>query len=213
MLCFNCGKQTGNPYPLCQKCTPFLLNRDSVCVKCGIPTTRFIKICSSCREIKSANQSNYSFFIYRGLSRALLNLYKFNKEHTLAKFYSAYLVDYIYSNFTNPIICPVPTSILKRKIKNGYHLDPLIKELKKSGIYSKNILKKKFGKTQKKLGKYKRLTNSINSFSVIKNSEDRNRPIVLIDDVYTTGATIENCAKVLSTNGFKRIYSLTLCRD
>lgn len=213
MLCFNCGSQTGNPYPLCQECRPELLSRDYVCKKCGLPTTQFVKLCCSCIDKNSNNNFNYSFFIYRGLNRALLNLYKFNKEHSLAKYYSAYLVDFIYKNFTNPIICPVPTSIIKRKIKNGYHLDPLIRELKKTGIYTKNLLRKRFGKTQKKLGKHERLTNSKNSFTFIRNNEDRNRPILLIDDVYTTGATIENCAKVLSANGFKQIYSLTLCRD
>lgn len=213
MYCFNCGKQTGNPYPLCQECTPSLLSRNSVCSKCGIPTTTFVELCCSCTETDNTTHINYSLFMYRGLNRALLNLYKFNKEHTLAKYYSGYIVDYIYRNFTNPIICPVPASFLKRKIKNGYHLDPLIKELKKSGIYSKSLLKKRFGKTQKKLGKNERLANSITSFSFIRNSENRNRPVLLIDDVYTTGATIENCAKVLSTNGFKQIYSLTLCRD
>lgn len=209
--CFNCGELSDNVYPLCSNCRPALINIDSSCRICGIPTTRFVKICPSCRHNSKIVKSNYSILSYSGISKEILTQYKFKKDLSYAQFFSQHIISYIHHNFKSAIICPVPTSKLKRKIKNGYQLDSIVKELKKNGLKVRYLLKKRYSKTQKKLGRLERSKNLVHSFN-LKNKVHENDVIVLIDDVFTTGATIDACCKILKEKS-RLIYSITLYRD
>lgn len=211
-ICFNCGKDTYNIYPLCLNCEPSIIDSQSSCIQCGIETSKFIKTCPQCLNEKKNFSNNYSFFPYTGLPKEILQQFKFKKDKTYAHFYSKLIIEYLKTNFNEPvIICPVPTSLLKRKIKNGYQLDCILKELKRNGIEVRNLLKKRYSKTQKKLNKNDRKSNLENSFVLKKDINEYNK-IVLLDDVFTTGSTIEACAKVLGCK-YGSIHSITLYRD
>ena len=119
--------------------------------------------------------------------------------------------DYIDKNFTNYIISIIPTSPIKRKINNGYQMDHIEKELRLLGYPIKQLLKKRYGKNQKKLNKEDRNKNLENRYYLKKNVTDRFENIILIDDVFTTGATINTVSKLLEV--FGSIYSITLYRD
>lgn len=210
-LCFNCGGISDNPYPLCSSCLPEPLKESNCCRICGILTTEFVSICPSCRESSYSFIRNYSLFMYRDLPKEILDQYKFKKDYSFSKFYARYIIEYIKRNFSDPLICFVPTSFIKRKINNGYQLDPILKELKKMKLDIKPVLKKRHSKTQKKLNRSQRELNLLKSF-YIKGRIPQNRDIVLIDDVFTTGATINMCASHLNIKG-NNIYSITLYRD
>lgn len=210
-ICFLCGGISDNPYPLCSRCQPTPLLVGSVCEICGLPVSRFVACCGSCLASKVSFEYNYSLFFYRGVAKEVLTQYKFKKDYSFATFYSRCITRFIKERFSNPVVCPVPTSFIKRKLKNGYQLDPIVKELKRCGLDVRFLLKKRFSKTQKKLTKSERESNLIYSFLPVKNMP-KDSIIVLIDDVFTTGATINACAKVLKKMN-NTIYSITLCRD
>jgi competence protein ComFC len=79
---------------------------------------------------------------------------------------------------------------------------------------SVNLLKRIINtKPQAKLQKNERLNNLTNAFKI---DDLKTRPppeiiIFLVDDVTTTGATLNECAKVLKDNGYTNIYGLTIC--
>ena len=57
-----------------------------------------------------------------------------------------------------------------------------------------------------------RLKNIKNSLAINKNFQIKNKIILLIDDVITTGATVNTCAKLLKESGAKKVYVATLAR-
>ena len=67
------------------------------------------------------------------------------------------------------------------------------------------------------LKKEQREQNLLNAFKVIATSDvaklDRFKTVFLVDDVYTTGSTMEECAKVLKEAGAKKVWALTLARE
>ncbi|QEN06291.1 ComF family protein [Thiospirochaeta perfilievii] len=209
--CFVCGLETNNKYPLCDSCKPTTLKKGMVCRKCGIPTSLFVDQCSMCITEDIQYKNNYSFFLYSSVAKEILKLYKFKKQIIFSYYYAELIIDYIKGNFEDPIICPVPTSLIKRKIKNGYQLDPILKILRYRGLRVEHLLRKRFSKTQKKLNRVERFNNLNDSFKVVKKI-DSNRPIILLDDVFTTGATINACSKLFK-NSNMTIYSITLYRD
>ena len=211
-ICFNCGELTKNSYPLCLKCEPSPISLNGSCIFCGIETSKFVKVCPNCLDMNWAFKSNYSIFPYSGLSKEILNQFKFKKDSRYAVYYAEKIYNYILDNFhEKPLICPIPTSNIKRKIKNGYQLDSIVTELKKLDLKVSPLLKKRYSKTQKKLNKIERMNNLNNSF-YIKKSKNKIDTIILLDDVFTTGATINSCAKVLKEK-YNIIHSITLCRD
>jgi len=78
--------------------------------------------------------------------------------------------------------------------------------------FLKNVLiKNKETSFQSKLSRKERENNLLNAFSC--NKEIRNKKILLIDDIYTTGSTIEECAKTLKQSGANRIIGITIARS
>jgi predicted amidophosphoribosyltransferase len=76
---------------------------------------------------------------------------------------------------------------------------------------SEALLRVRDTPTQTKLNRSQRKRNVKNAFALKpKNSLEHSDRIVLIDDVYTTGATLDACAKVLIDGGFQNVYVATL---
>ena len=111
------------------------------------------------------------------------------------------------------IISAVPIH-KKRKHDRGYNQSELIaKKLAKNipNIIYKNILKKTINnQRQSELKKEERLENVKNVYQIQNRQIIENKRIVLFDDIYTTGSTVNECSRVLKENGAKEILVLTL---
>jgi ComF family protein len=78
---------------------------------------------------------------------------------------------------------------------------------------SRDVLeRRRWTEPQTGLGRKKRLTNVKNAFSINDLSKISGKKILLVDDVYTTGATVNECAKVLINGGAEHVDVLTLAR-
>jgi len=113
------------------------------------------------------------------------------------------------------VICPIP--LHKRRLKwRGYnHAEELAKQLGQAfslPVVTDVLLKTKHTAPQANLGKEKRLANMKGVFQVrnLKAIEAKN--ILLVDDVYTTGATMEECARVLKKAGAARVFGAVVAR-
>jgi ComF family protein len=115
------------------------------------------------------------------------------------------------------LVVPVPIHFLKR-LKRKYNQSELLaREIAKlAGVaYEPRILRKKKRTPQQEgLSRNARLKNVGGSFGVSEKYADltRGRTIVLVDDVTTTGATANECAKVLKKNGAEKVILLTVAR-
>lgn len=123
----------------------------------------------------------------------------------------------VAKNFTHPLLIPIPLSE-KRIKERGYNQSELLAEalIQKDGSHSfalaNDVLYKiKDTKNQAEIKDRKdRMTNLKDCFAVKNEIEIKNRNIILIDDVTTTGATLKEARKVLKRAGAKKILSLTI---
>ncbi len=168
----------------------------------------------------------FSLFDYKqNKTKQIIKYLKNNNDLSLKKeiayMMSEYIIDYISDQqellyFKNPIIIPVPISN-KRLRKRGFNqTHTLAKYLAKKikGIYNKNLIEKY--KTTKKQALIKnrkeRFENVHNIFSISKKKKYiiKNKDVIIVDDLVTTGATIFEIKKVLKKNGARNIIAITI---
>jgi len=155
---------------------------------------------------------------YDGKFRDKILLYKFEEEAYLYKTFAKIILnskkicDILK---TYDIIVPVPIH-KKRKQRRGYNQSELIaREVAKNidEIKYKNVIKKtKNNQRQSSLDKQNRLENVKNAYEIANKEIICNKKIILFDDIYTTGATANECSKVLKQNGAKYILVLSLAK-
>lgn len=193
--------------------------KDDICPKCELKLKEISKF--KIDNYKNRNFKKHLYiFRYDGIIKNRLIDYKFNGK------------PYIYKTFVNfiiknkkacrflksyDIIIPVPIH-KNRKIKRGYNQSALIaKELAKnfSNInYIDNVLtKKKNNKPQSSKNKEERYKN-VNNVYYLKNEQKiYDKKVLVLDDIYTTGATVNECTKVLKKANPKYIDVLTIAKD
>ena len=189
-------------------------------------------LCKKCeKELKKyelnlygiENINNYieklHVFKYEKMIRELIIQYKFNEKSYLYKTFCEFIIknkkvfDFIKSY---DIIIPVP--IHKTRIrKRGYNQSELIaKELAKKlniGYNKKVLIKVRKNKPQSILNKKERKENTENVYKIINKEKIYDKKILIFDDIYTTGATINACIKEIEKAKVKKIGVLTLAKD
>ncbi|MDP6387843.1 MAG: ComF family protein [Candidatus Pacebacteria bacterium] len=172
------------------------------------------------------NKSIYVLFDYRDeIIKHMIWSLKYRRNRQIAKVFAQMLNDFmveelsdlnIYSNFNRPLLVPIPLS--KRKFrKRGFNqTEILAKEIAAIGdncFYTVDAgLFKKIKDTpnQTALEKKERLKNVIGAFEVSSKEKIKERNIILLDDVTTTGATLKEGRKVLLEAGAKNVLCVAV---
>lgn len=205
--------------PVCGICGK--LNKNSLCSKCKKMLDKQEKF-----TIETYND-NYKiyfdehiyFFKYEGIIRKNILNYKFNDKPYLYKSFANYLIK--NKNLFEIIkkydtIIPVPISKLRYK-KRGYNQSYLIaKELSKKfeiEICNNCLYKTKNIIEQSKLNKEQRSKNIINAYKIKNKEKLENKKILIFDDIFTTGSTVNECSKIIRQANPKKIGILTLAKD
>lgn len=216
--CILCGEIISDKtsfYPLCSVCEAILAPLDeNICSGCGFPLVSEKDNCLRCRAVEFCYLSNRSVFKYSGHVKEIIYQYKFNNRKSLS-FYFAKLLSYAFiGNYPDSIIVPVPGREIVKKNRGWEHIDLIGKILKhKYKLPVQKFLVRKGRRAQKTLSVKERAENLRKSISLIKSSETIPVSVVLIDDVFTTGTTINECAGILKSAGVDDIYSLTIAID
>lgn len=145
--------------------------------------------------------------------------YKFQEKPYLYKsfttFFNKYQKNYLNLNFYD-IIIPVPIS-KKRFKKRGYNQSFLIaKEIAKNftiKLEEDVLIKTQNNIAQSTLNKKEREQNVKNAYKIINMEKIKNKNILLIDDIFTTGATVNECSKILKLGQAKKVDILTIAKD
>ena len=162
---------------------------------------------------------HFYFFAYQGNIRKLILQYKFQEKPYLYKsfidFFNKYQKNYLNLDFYD-IIIPVPIS-RKRFKKRGYNQSLLLaKEMEKNSTIKleKDVLVKTQNNiAQSTLNKKEREQNVKNVYKIINREKIKNKNILLIDDIFTTGATANECSKLLKLGQAKKVDLLTIAKD
>ena len=201
--------------PVCGFCNQIC--KESLCKKCEIKIKEYEL--NSIRKVKNKYFDEVIFlFKYEDIIRSTLIKYKFQNKAYLYKTFSKIILKNkkicgFLKNYD--IIIPVPIS-KKRKYKRGYNQSYLIaREIAKYtnlNCESKWIIKQKDTIEQSKLNKNERKTNVQGAYKIIEKEKLFNKSILLIDDIYTTGSTVNECAKILKQAGVKKIRRINNCK-
>jgi len=189
---------------------------DTQCTICGKPLISEVETCLSCRNSWHSFDRLWTLFPYTGKYRKLLTAYKFGKKLPLADFFARQITDVVKNEplLQDAVIVPVPPRPGKIKEAGWDQVDYLVKRLKKylPQISVNKLLKRGKSKVQKKLNRADRLENLKGRIYAIKSGSAPDN-VLLIDDVITTGATLEVCSAVLKENGAKKVYGICLFYD
>jgi len=207
--CLICNKEI-NTGLMCNNCLDYIPEvKPPLCRFCGRP----IKKRNPCRFCKKKIYIDYgrAFMLFIPPYDKIIHHLKYRKKTKLAVFLGRAMASIIKSDYflkDADTIVPVPLFWWKN-LRRGYNQAALLSEIisQECNIKMNDILKRiKNTKSQTKLKEQKRRKNVLNAFA-LKSNTIENKTIILIDDVMTTGATINECARVLKNAGAEKVYS------
>ena len=223
--CINC-KKLGDY--ICASCFTFIVfDSDGVCAVCDKPSIN--KLTHPGCKSKYTIDGVFSSILYKGVCKKLI--YNFKYKPYLAGLRKI-LSDLFYEGLIQKqefydvikscekiILVPIPLYSARERIRGYNQAEILAIDLsKRLGFKTFNILKRiKKTNSQVTLSKKQRKENIKGVFEFNSNSKSesyaKGASAFLVDDVFTTGSTVTEAARILKRNGMKSVWALTLARD
>ncbi len=213
VYCVNCGRE--NEW-ICDGCRDkIMVIKSSFCPKCNA-LTEMNRLCERCRKSSSLKGVfMLGYYDDEVLKKAIWE-FKYNFIAELGPVLSKILAEDLITKatFENSIFISVPLDKKRLKWRSFNQSDILAEELSKilGAPFMKGALKRvKITKSQMGLKRKERIENVSGAFTVRRVVKDEK--VFLIDDVITTGATLEECAKELKKAGAKEVWGVVLAKD
>ena len=227
--CAGCGRKTAF-LPLCDECSKKLLQESVLknrCKKCGRPLLSEIGECGECRKngIFCQTEKLFPLWTYSVWKKRLVFLWKMQGALGVSAFFACAIEQKIKEIETEVgeklFVVPVPPRPGKIKNEGFDQVESLSRYISRG--FSRRVirlLERTSLEQQKKLKRKERLLTSANSYKLASKSvifRERKKiggnfpqSVVLLDDVVTTGATVEACASILKSIGIKRVFAVSL---
>jgi len=222
--CISCKKEVRLSYPLCKKCKRGIpINHYFICPVCNKRITNFSKRSCFCKTY--INALGIVSFYQNSIIRKTIHFFKYQQIISLQKPLSDLMIKFLretslFSEIDkkNILLIPIPLHKRKRR-KRGFNQSELLtKNIAISlslNFHSAILLRIKNNSPQAKINNFiKREKNVKNIFQISKSNLKiiKDKWIILIDDVYTSGATMQEAAKTLKKHGAKKVIGLALAR-
>jgi competence protein ComFC len=214
-LCLSCKSYTKQAHLLCQSCSDQLelLQVQHRCPICFFEFESANKCCSHCPDIEPLWDFAASCFTYKDPVRALILKLKYNNCPYLAKTLASFMyIQHVQLGWPTPdLVIYVPQSRL-RSFERGYNQSECLAKCLASflNVPCRTILKKQrstYPQTLLEERERKKLQQDTFCLKPSANIEDKT--VLIIDDVYTTGSTLNRCSKALLEGYPRRIFALT----
>ena len=211
-ICAGCGK-VGTRW--CEKCSSsVILVEPPVCPVCGDFQVRE-QVCQQCSESLPHFNALRSWAVFEGALREAIHRFKYDRDLSLGDLFSRPMIELVYKmNWPIDLVIPVPLS-QRRFNERGYNQSAFLARPIALGINvpysSKSLKRNRDTRTQVGLNAEERRKNVAHAFKAEPVLVLR-KNILVIDDVTTTGSTINACAAALIQAGSKNVYGLTLAR-
>ena len=195
-ICPICNKiAAGSNAGICPECEgrlPYV--GDSYCMKCGKPVDEDEEYCPDCLNCMHEYDEGRAALVYDELTSKSLYRFKYNHKKEYAKVYGRIMTERLgekIKSWNVDVIIPVPIHKSKMK-KRGYNQAKLIADelSKRLDIPVCHRLKKAFNVTR---------------------NDVKYRTVLIVDDIYTTGATVDAMARCLKGVGIQNVYFVSLC--
>lgn len=206
---FVLNKQNG----LCETCLSGLQQLSGKrCSLCSRMTE--LEQCSDCEWWRNQFKSdpleyNYSVFQYNSFIQEIIAKWKYRGDYVLGEIFRPYVYDAFIEKFMtqkkNLIAIPIPLSG-ERITERGFNQAEMLAGF--LPIKQELLLQRVDGEKQSKKSRIARISTK-NPFSLEKKVKN---PVLLVDDIYTTGTTLRHAARLLIESGCPEVYALTLIR-
>lgn len=163
-------------------------------------------ICEDCASRDHFLDSNKSIYRYNDFAKEYMKKYKFQGDYVIGAIFKNELKKQLAGN--KATVIPIPVSDT-RKIERGFNQTTGM--LKQSNIKYEEILARAHSEKQSKKTKKERL-EAKQVFYLSNNSVINHLEVILFDDIYTTGSTLNLAAQILKEAGVKRVTALTIFR-
>ncbi len=223
-ICYICDcydESIGENY-ICNKCEQSIKKiTPPFCNKCGKPINYGVSadLCPDCFNFEKSFEASRSPFLYEGIIKDGIYNFKYYNKPYYYKLFGNLILQYMnkinYLSFDYIASVPIHNSKLKSR---GYNQSELLAKYVsiKLNIPYVNALKRiKKTSTQSSQSKLNRMKNLKDSFTIRKKNKItfiKKSSVLLVDDVYTTGSTANECSKVLLNYGVNKVYVVTIAR-
>ena len=210
--CAGCGADGSLWCNVCQASLASI--RAPMCVKCGQPNTPS-QLCANCREHPLLIDCIRSAVIFQGTVRHAIHRFKYQRLAGLAEPFGDILADYwIEHGLSADWVMPVPLHPARQRERGYNQAGLLANRLAKrvgTAVSESGLRRTRVTAVQMELDAAQRRLNVAGAFECAE-PQVRNKRVVMIDDVCTTGATLEACAAALFQAGAASVLGLTLAR-
>jgi len=216
-LCYSCNsKLLYNSDVLCRECSTHLQFLEDICPVCGeiISSGK----CEKCEITEFYFDLARSLYHFDPLLQKLIHEFKYNEMTVIAKLLAKEAAVYLdrYKPFDSiDYLVPIPLHRVKKRMRGFNQAELLTRNLAPfidCEHTPKMIVRNRFTTTQTKLNRSERRQNVDNAFKVNKKYNVKGKCILIMDDVFTTGATTNSISKMLKESGAEKVYVLTIAR-
>ena len=188
-----------------------------VCKRCGkeVESDR-MEYCFDCTRHSKSFERNFALLNYNETASRSMAAVKYRNRREYLDFYGqAMCLKYgkTLKRLNPDGLVPIPVHPSRRKIRGFNQAELLARHISKNldiPLYPDALKRTKKTAPQKQLNPSERLQNLKEAFSPGQLPENV-RTVILVDDIYTTGSTLEACTGVLKHMGVSRIYGVTVC--
>lgn len=211
--CIGCGKVGDFICDQCSKKLPRLL--PPICQKCGKPESSG-NYCQACWKKQDGIDAIRSVFVFNGMIRTAIHELKYYNLRAIAVPLAEYMADYAdANNISGDIVIPVPLHS-KRQRERGYNQSELL-AAEFAGLVNRplsNCLSRiKNSQPQARTSNANTRRENVKGAFSCPSEGIIDQHVILIDDVCTSGATLEACADALKQAGVKKVLGFTLARE
>lgn len=223
--CIACGRSLStDPVPFfCAACWctihPF---EQSACASCDQPfvsqaATNYTPNhqCQHCQEQPPDFQRAWTLFPYLPPLREAICSFKYRGKHTLAQPLARLMISAMPQGVDADVIIPVPlhpARLRAREFNQSLLLADHLGRYLALPVSATNLVRTAATDPQTTLSRQERLRNLRNAFEIRRPQDLSGKRILLVDDVFTTGTTLNECAKCLRNAGAGPVFALTLAR-
>lgn len=215
--CIICSKELNEDkqFSICDDCIetlPFI--EGNTCIKCGMKLDNDYIVCLNCKDNPKYFERHVSVLAYNAVMPILVQDFKFNKKKYLGKPFSRMLVEKLKDEeLPVDLVIPVPLHPDRLKERGFNQAELLVEEFETLNIpiLKDNLIRVKYNSQQSILSKAERISNLSGSFVIQDKKPIKNKNILVVDDIFTTGSTLNEVAKTLIEAGASKVFCLTLC--
>jgi len=220
--CSLCGRYDGNEEGICFDCLSQInyIGRP-LCIRCGKPFSHEFAtdhFCGECLTGKRYFSKARAVGLYNGLFRKTLHRFKYQWNHCLATPLGTLMANRMGSFFSDAAYqCMVPVPLHRRRLrKRGFNQALVLARILSRAYHipldRNNLVRTRWTQSQVGLSERERKDNVRGAFAVLQSARIAQRTILLLDDIYTSGSTVDECSRVLIKAGARKVDVLTLAR-